>query len=65
VSELLDPILEKLDTLGSALKIAISTAAPLNVSSGNWSFPGITRGELIERVTYLRELVANAHQPTA
>ncbi len=65
MSELLDPILEKLDTLSSALKIAISTAAPLNVSSGNWSFPGITRAELAERVADLRELVADAHNPSA
>lgn len=64
MSGLLEPIIEKLDAIGAALKNAISTAAPLNVSSGNWSFPGITRAELGARITSLRDLVADAHEPS-
>ena len=64
MSELVKQILEKLDAISAALKIAITTAAPLNVSSGNWSFPGITRSELGIRVTNLRDLVANANEPS-
>ena len=65
MSELLNPVLEQLDAISAALKTAISTAAPLNVSSGNWSFPGITRAELVARVTSLRDLVVDADEPTA
>ncbi|KPB18423.1 hypothetical protein [Pseudomonas amygdali] len=65
MSELLDPVLEQLDSISTALKTAISTAAPLNVSSGNWSFPGVTRAELGARVTSLRDLVADAASPSA
>lgn len=65
MSELLEPVLERLDAINAALKTAISTAAPLSVSSGNWSFPGITRAELGAKVTSLRDLVAYAHEPDA
>nr|WP_277627115.1 hypothetical protein [Pseudomonas mosselii] len=46
------------------MKTAISTAAPLSVSGGNWSFPGISRAELSGRVTALRELIADAEEPS-
>ncbi|MDR7285961.1 hypothetical protein J2X84_004821 [Pseudomonas corrugata] len=64
MSKLLEPIIEKLDAINASLKTAISTAAPLSVSSGNWSFPGVTRAELSARVTSLRDLVADADEPT-
>lgn len=63
MSEQLDPIIDQLNAVNEALKTAISTAAPLSVSGGNWSFPGITRAELTSRVTALRDLVADAEDP--
>lgn len=63
MSEQLDPIINELDAINEALRTSISTAAPLNVSGGNWSFPGISRGELSNRVTALRDLVADAKEP--
>ncbi|WP_339484347.1 hypothetical protein [Pseudomonas sivasensis] len=65
MSELLEPILVQLDAINLALKTAITTAAPLNISSGNWSFAGITRAELSARVTSLRDLVADADEPSS
>ncbi|WP_367239009.1 hypothetical protein AB1H94_15725 [Pseudomonas fulva] len=63
MSKLLDLIINELDAINEALKNAITTAAPLNVSGGNWSFPGISRGDLSIRVAALRELVAGAVEP--
>lgn len=64
MSEELVQIIDQLNAINEALKTSISTAAPLSVSGGNWSFPGITRGELSSRVTALRDLVADAEEPT-
>lgn len=64
MSELLDQISAELSAVNDALKTAISTAAPLSVSGGNWSFPGISRAELSGRVTALRELIADAEEPS-
>ncbi|WP_244999380.1 hypothetical protein [Pseudomonas viridiflava] len=63
MSEQLDQIIDELNAINEALKITISTASPLSVSASNWSFPGITRGELANRVTALRDLVADAQEP--
>ncbi|MFF7064445.1 hypothetical protein [Pseudomonas sp. NPDC008258] len=63
MSEQLDPIINELNAINEAVKTSISTAAPLSVSGGNWSFPGISRGELCNRVIALRDLVADAQEP--
>lgn len=63
MSEQLDQIVDELNAINEALKTAISTAAPLNVSGGNWSFPGISKGELSNRVTALHGLIADAEKP--
>lgn len=65
MSELLQPVIEQLDAIIDNLKNSITTASAFNVSSGNWSFPGITRDELITRVDDLRKLINDAEVPSA
>lgn len=65
MSDLLQPLLAELDAIIESLKSTITTAAPLNVSSGNWSFPGISKSDLIYRATELRGLVAGALEPSS
>ncbi|WP_262373234.1 hypothetical protein [Pseudomonas prosekii] len=63
--DLLKPLAEELDAIVEALKSHISTAAPLSLNSGNWSFPGVTRNDLVNRATELKSALANALEPTA
>lgn len=61
---LLQPMLDELDAITESIKTGITTAAPLSVSSGNWSFPGVTKTDLITRATELRSRVAEALEPS-
>ena len=63
MSGLLQPVLDELDAIIESLKVTITTAAPLSISSGNWSFPGVTKTDLINRTTELRARVADAVEP--
>lgn len=52
------PTLELLDKelaqLAAQVTSAIPSNEPLNVAHGNWSFPGVTRDELVQEATNLR-----------
>lgn len=63
MSGLLQPVLDELDAIIESLKVTITTAAPLSISSGNWSFPGVTKTDLINRTTELRTRAADAVEP--
>ncbi|POP66752.1 hypothetical protein [Pseudomonas syringae] len=65
MSGLLQPVLDELDAIIESLKVTITTAAPLSISSGNWSFPGVTKNDLINRANELRTRVADAVEPSA
>lgn len=64
MSGLLDPVVAELDAAIELLKSTITTAAPLSISSGNWSFPGVSKADLISRAAELRARVADAAEPT-
>lgn len=64
MSGLLQPVLDELDAIIESLKVTITTAAPLSISSGNWSFPGVTKSDLINRTNDLRTRVADAVEPS-
>lgn len=63
MSGLLQPVCDELDAIVESLKVTITTAAPLSISSGNWSFPGVTKTDLINRTTELRARAADAVEP--
>ncbi|AZD50093.1 hypothetical protein [Pseudomonas chlororaphis] len=63
MSGLLQPVWDELDAIIDSLKVTITTAAPLSISSGNWSFPGVTKTDLINRATELRARAADSLEP--
>ena len=63
MSGLLQPVWDELDAIIESLKVTITTAAPLSISSGNWSFPGVTKTDLINRATELRARATDSLEP--
>jgi hypothetical protein len=49
----------ELTQIATQVKSAIPNNDPLNVAHGNWSFPGVTRDELIEMAVSLEQLIDN------
>lgn len=52
------PITDALNALSEAVKAAIPSNSPVSILQGNWSFPGITRNELVAVATALAEKVS-------
>nr|WP_315492908.1 hypothetical protein [uncultured Pseudomonas sp.] len=63
MSEMLQPLVDELDAIIESIKANISTAAPLSLTSGTWSFPGVNKQDLISRVKELRDAAAEASEP--
>lgn len=61
----LTPIVNELRLIADAVKTAIPSDAALSVSQGNWSFPGVTKGELsLRAVSMADQLTAGSIDPT-
>ncbi|MCE0917972.1 hypothetical protein [Pseudomonas sp. NMI760_13] len=60
---MLKPLISEINGIINAIDQNISTAAPLSLNSGNWSFPGITKADLVSRAMALRELIEEAKEP--
>lgn len=58
----LTKICSELDQLAAAVKSTVGSDEPFNVAHNNWSFPGLTRAELIEAATSLAEMI-RLHSP--
>lgn len=65
MSEMLQPLVDELDAIIESIKANISTAAPLSLTSGSWSVPGVNKQELINRVKELRDAAAEAAEPNS
>lgn len=65
MSEMLQPLVDELDAIIETIKANISTAAPLSLTSGTWSFPGVNKQDLINRVQELRDAAAEATEPSS
>ncbi len=57
MNETLQALLTELDLLSTALTNSIPNDEPFGIAHGNWSFPTITRIELIEIVTSLSDKI--------
>jgi hypothetical protein len=55
--QVLQSISTELDQLAAAIGAQIPNDEPFNVAQGNWSFPGLSRGEMIEAATSLADLI--------
>jgi hypothetical protein len=63
MSNLLKPVIDELDQVNEALKASITTGTPLSLNSGSWNFPGLSRQDLMVRVTELKGLLSDATDP--
>ncbi|MEL3892554.1 hypothetical protein V6B08_19915 [Ferrovibrio sp. MS7] len=65
-SKIMHPVLSnicaELDKVAAAIQSNVSSDEPLNVAHNNWSFPGLTRSELIERVKSITDEIRE-HSP--
>lgn len=55
--EFFEPIAEELSRIAEGLRTTIRTDSPLSTHSSNWSFPGVTGKELIDRTIGLRTTI--------
>ncbi len=55
--EYFQPIVTELSQIAEALRTSIPNNSPLSINSANWSFPGVTRSELLARAVGLQEVV--------
>ncbi len=60
--KVLEGICSELDQLVAAMASQIPNDEPFNVAHGNWSFPGLTKSELIGSVEELAELIRERGQ---